>query len=408
MARQNLLMLVQRLPFPPNKGEKIRSYNILKHLSEDYAVHLGTLMDDPADWAHVDALRPLVASLKVVGIRKPLAFANMALRWPFGTPLSFGYFQSPQLQAWVNATVARVKPDIAVLYSSNIATYLEASGYRPPVWISDFVDLDSQKWLDYVPTKTIPMRWLYAEEAQRVQRAEQRIARASDAITFVSDDESALFRTACPAVAHKVHAVGNGVDIQYFSPTYIPPATAGPEQRGARFVFTGTMDYWPNIEAVFWFAEQVWPQVYAQYPDARFQIVGGKPTAAVQALANRPGVEVTGRVADVRPYLARATVCIAPMQIARGIQNKVLEGMAMGKPMIVTTGALTGIPAQANQHVLVATGPAEWQEACTTLLRDPGRASALGVAGRDLVVRAFSWSAQLARLDQLITQQLRG
>ncbi len=399
MYRPSLLMLVQRLPYPPNKGEKIRHFNILKHLAESYDIYLGTLIDDSLDWANIDGLRPLVKEIKIVGIHKPTAYIGMGLRWLGGMPLSFGFFQNAALQNWVDDVVKRVKPEVAILCSSNTAPYLMRTGYRPICIIADFTDVDSQKWEDYVPTKTGPMRWVYAEEAKRVRGEEIRIAEASDAVTFVSAEETALFKTVCPTVADKAHAVSNGVDIEYFNPTF---EAESPLPNGPNFVFTGTMDYWPNVNAVVWFAEHVWPGVRAALPNAHFIIVGSKPNAEVQKLSAIAGIIVTGRIPDVRPYMAAATAIVAPLQIARGIQNKVLEGMAMGKPVICSVGALTGIAAVPGTHIWQADSPAVWQDACTALAADERAAAALGMAARQFVVDHFSWPSTLKRLDDLI------
>ncbi len=399
MPRPPLLMLVQRLPYPPNKGEKIRHYNILKHLAESHDIYLGTLIDDPLDWENVKGLQSLVKEIKVVGIQKSAAYLGMGARWLGGMPLSFGFFQNAALQTWVNDIIKRVRPEIAVLCSSNTAPYLMRTGYRPKCVIADFTDVDSQKWEDYVPTKRGPMRWVYAEEARRVRRAEIQIASASDAVTFVSAEETALFKTVCPTVADKAHAVSNGVDIEYFNPAFKAPS---PLPHGPNFVFTGTMDYWPNVNAVVWFAEHVWPSVHAALPGAHFAIAGGKPNAEVQKLSTLPGIIVTGRIPDVRPYMAAATAIVAPLQIARGIQNKVLEGMAMGKPVICSPGALTGIAAIPSTHIWQADSPATWQDACTALATQKDISDALGKAARQFVVDHFSWSSVLKPLDDLI------
>lgn len=399
MSRPSLLFLTQRLPYPPNKGEKIRPFNLIKHFSKSYDIYLGTLIDDAQDWQHVDMLRPFVKELKVVGLNKAAAYAGMGIRWLGGMPLSFGFFQNSELQSWVLDVVNRVKPDVAFLCSSNTAAYLMRTGFRPNCVIADFADVDSQKWYDYVASKSGPMCLVYAEEAKRVRREELKISNASDAVTFVSLEETELFKQVCPSVASKAFAISSGVDTDYFSPDFQAPSML---PVGPGFVFTGTMDYWPNVNAVTWFAEHVWQTVRAALPDANFAIVGSKPSAEVQKLATIPGIIVTGRIPDVRPYVAAATAVIAPLQIARGIQNKVLEGMAMGKAVITSAGALTGIAAVPGKHVWQADSPAEWQAACLALAADNTRCLELGLAARHFILDRFSWSSTLKPLDDLI------
>jgi polysaccharide biosynthesis protein PslH len=395
-----LLLLVQRIPFPPDKGEKIRSYNIVRYFAERYNVYLGTCIDDPADAAHIETLRAMVHELHVEQISRVSGWTHAALHWLAGAPLSFGFFRRAGLGHWIKDVMARVNPQVAICFSSNIMHPLMQLQHRPPVIIADFVDVDSQKWRDYVPTKSLATRWIFQAEARRTHAQEARLGAASTAITFVTEEETALFAKLHPELASKSHAVSNGVDLASFNPDI---AHAKPEGMGKHAViFTGRMDYWPNVDAVVWFAQNVMPRLRQSLPDAQFYIVGGAPNAQVQALANTPGVIVTGRVPDVQPFLQHGLAAVAPMQIARGIQNKVLEALAMAKPTIVTQEALTGVNAPVGEAVLRADNAAQWHDAIILLARNPAKCQALSHAGRHFVQSHFAWSAKLARMGALL------
>jgi polysaccharide biosynthesis protein PslH len=399
-AKPPLLLLVQRIPFPPDKGEKIRSYNIVRYFAERYDVYLGTCIDDPADVAHIETLRAMVRELHVEQISKVSGLAHAALHWLTGAPLSFGFFRRAGLNRWVEDVMARVKPAHAICFSSNIMHALMQSKQQPPIIIADFVDVDSQKWRDYVPTKSLSIRWIFQAEARRTHAQEAKLGAAATAVTFVTEEETALFAKLHPQLAHKSHAVSNGVDLTSFNPDI---AFAKPEGMGQHaLIFTGRMDYWPNVDAVIWFVREVLPRLRQKLPEAQFYIVGGAPNAQVQALASEPGVIVTGRVADVQPYLQHGLAAVAPMQIARGIQNKVLEALAMAKPTIVSQEALTGVNAPVGEAVLLAATADQWIESIVMLAHDPARCAALSQAGRRYVQNHFAWSAKLAAMEALL------
>lgn len=389
----DLLFLVHRIPYPPDKGDKIRSYHLLRHLARRYRVHVGAFVDDPADWRHADALGSMCASVHLVGIRpslaKPLALTSLLT----GEALTLGYYRNPRMAAWVHqhleAGVRRV-----VCYSSAMARFvMDTQGVRR---VMDFVDMDSDKWRQYADTRPWPLSWLYRREAERLLDWERRVAAAFDHGLFVSEQEAADFRLAAPESAARIGWYGNGVDADYFSPERVyddpyPPRTEA-------VVFTGAMDYWPNVDAVTWFAREVFPAIRSARPGAAFYVVGSRPAAEVQALARLPGVQVTGRVPDVRPYLAHAAVAVAPLRIARGVQNKVLEAMAMARTVVVSPQALEGIRALPGEEVLLAEGAEAYTQATLQALQGPD----LGPAARRRVLQDYAWEACLARVDALI------
>lgn len=391
--RQDLLLLVHRIPFPPNKGDKIRSYHLLKFLAARYRVHLGTFVDDADDWQHVPAVEALCASSHFVRLGPLQGRLRSLGALATGGSLSRGFYRDAGMRAWVDRTVAAHGIQRLMMFSSVMAQYAEAHpGTRRVI---DFCDVDSDKWRQYAEKKSFPMNLLYRHEAGRLLAYERAIAASFDASLFVSAPEADLFRQLAPESAARIGFFNNGVDTEYFNPaiSHSSPFADGEQA----LVFTGAMDYWPNVDAVQWFADQVLPLVLAQAPQARFYIVGARPSAAVQALASRPGIVVTGTVPDVRPYLAHAHAAVAPLRIARGIQNKVLEAMAMGRPVVASPQAFEGIQAVRGQDLLVADAPADYAAAVLGLLAAP--VPALGRAARECVVRHYSWSAHLSSIE---------
>ncbi len=391
--RPGLLFLAHRIPYPPDKGDKIRAWHLLRHLARRYRVHLGAFVDDPADWRHADTLASVCATTHLVDLRPRRARLRALGGLWRGEALTLPYYRHAGLQAWVDRCLADGTRRV-LAYSSAMARFvMHARGARR---VMDFVDIDSDKWRQYAPTKRWPMTWLYRREGEKLLAWERAVAVEFDASLFVSAAEADDFRRLAPESAHKVGYFHNGVDADYFSPAH---ALANPYGAGEEVVaFTGMMDYWPNVDAVTWFAEQVLPRLRRQRPALRFAIVGARPTAEVLALARRDGVLVTGRVEDVRPYLAHARVVVAPLRIARGIQNKVLEGMAMARPVVATAQALEGIGARVGEEVLLADSADQFAVAVLSAAdRDD-----LGPAARARVLCDFAWDDNLARVDTLL------
>jgi polysaccharide biosynthesis protein PslH len=395
---RDLLFLTQRIPYPPIKGEKIRPLNILLRLRRSFRIHLGCLVDDPLDWEVADEVRKLCVDAHLEPLDRRLAQLRCAEGLLRGEPLSLAFFRKAALARWVERKLAEVRPAAAFVCSSAMAQYVLDAPLRPEIFIMDFADVDPDKWRQYAETARPPMRWVYAREARTLLAFDRRVAAAATASVFVSEAETALFRRLAPESAGKVHAISNGVDAAYFAPG--DHARAYPAGAPA-FVFTGTMDYRPNVDAVVWFAEEILPLIRREEPTARFFIVGSNPAQAVQKLASYPGVAVTGRVPDVRPYLGHATAAVAPLRISRGIQNKVLEAMAMAVPVIVTPPALEGIDAAPGREVLVAEDAPGFarQAIAAAHSRIDGQ---LGAAARACVLSRYSWDARLAAFDRLL------
>ncbi len=394
----DLLFLVHRLPYPPNKGDKVRSFNLLRHLAKKHRVHLGTFLDDPADEAYLEKARSYCVDMHVARLTPRIAKLRSLRGLLSGEALSLPYYRNAGLRDWVARTCAGSRIEHAVVFSSVMADYVPDM-LRLPTLV-DFVDVDSAKWTQYATTHRWPLSWLYRREGERLLAWERSVAEKAVRSFFVTAAEADMFRRAAPASADRVEAIGNGVDAEYFSPE--PPLASPFSADEIPIVFTGAMDYWPNVDAAVWFAGEVLPRLRQRFPTVRFYIVGRSPDAAVQALANDDAIVVTGTVNDVRPYLQHAAVVVAPLRIARGIQNKVLEAMAMARPVIASTACAGAIAAECGSELLAAGTPDDYIAHIDKLLADPARADAIGQAARQRVLVSYSWDAHLSRIDRYL------
>jgi sugar transferase (PEP-CTERM/EpsH1 system associated) len=388
------LFLAHRIPYPPDKGDKIRSFRLLRHLARRYRVHLAAFVDDPDDFAHQALLEALCASVTLVPLIPSAARLRSAGSLMRGEPLTFGYYRDARLAKAVMDLRARpLAGELA--FSSSVAPYLEPAA-PDRLRIADLCDADSEKWLEYAKGAGFPMNLVYGREHRRLAAAETAIINSFDTTFAISEAEAAIFEQR-PGLKRRVAVLGNGVDTDYFAPASYPrPPDA------ADIVFTGAMDYKPNIDAAIWFATEVLPQVRARLADASFAIVGARPAPQVAALGGRDGVMVTGRVADVRPYLAHARLAVAPLQIARGVQNKVLEAMASGRPVVASADANVGVGARPDEEIVIAGSASAFAAATIALLEAPERAEAIGAAARARAARDFSWDSKLAALDAVL------
>jgi polysaccharide biosynthesis protein PslH len=397
----NLLYLTQRLPYPPIKGEKIRPLQILKYLARFHDVSVGCLIDDPSDEQHIATIRAMVSDIHVARL-DPRVARITCLRGLFtDESLSVTFFRDAGLTRWVRDVIERVRPEVIFVNSGNMAPYVldqPRTGRR----LVDLADVDSEKWRAYAESTKGPMRFVYRREWRKVAALERRIVTECDLASFVSTAEADLFKQLHPDCAGRIRGVSSGVEHRYFDPSVgFEPVydTSVPN-----YVFTGTMDYKPNVDAVSWFVHEILPLVRLHAPDAQFHIVGNGPNDEVLRLAREPGVFVTGRVPDVRPYVTHATASVAPILIARGIQNKVLEAMSLARPVVLTSGALEGIRATPGREVLLADTAASFAGACIGLARDGDR-DRIGDAARSCILRHYDWDATLAGFDDMIIPQ---
>lgn len=397
MAR--LLYLVHRIPFPPNKGDKIRSFNILKALAKDHDVVLGAFVDDPSDTVHQPTLEALCGETYFETIDPRAQKLKSLAGLLTGSPLTITFYRSSSFQRWVDSVLAG-DVDGIVLFSSAMARFIRPETVKGiPVWM-DFVDLDSDKWRQYAQSKKGPEALIYRREAKLLQQFEADLAPKVHTSSFVTPDEAALFQTLSGDMASNVIAMPNGVDLDFFKPS-ATPAEGGPE---TEIVFTGAMDYWANVDAVTWFVDKVLPLIQQEFADAHFTIVGSKPTAAVRELQARQGVSVTGFVDDIRGYIARADICVAPMRIARGVQNKVLEAMAMGKAVVATPAGYEGIQAAPVRDLIVADGAEDFAKEVIALLKNTALRAKIGDNARKIMEQTYPWDRALAPIVEFAQQ----
>ena len=386
-----IAFLAHRVPYPPDRGDKIRGYHILEYLRRHKSVHLIAFADDRRDLGHDAALSARFASHRIVMRSKSNAIAGLQSLVQ-RRAASLAAFDHRDLRRAVADLIAARDIDTLYIFSSQMAQYVPAS-FKGRV-VMDFVDMDSAKFAAYADDARFPLSRVHAREARLLERHERSVAKRADSSLFVSEAEAALFRETTGA--ERVYAVENGIDTDFYDPHADFPRMA---QQGPLIVFTGQMDYRPNIDAAIWFAHQVLPSVRAKHPDARFAIVGRRPAETVAALAELPGVSVTGEVADVRCWLGAASVAVAPLHLARGIQNKVLEAMAMALPVVATPAAAQGI--EHDDTLRVAEGVQAFGEAVSALIADPDASRALGDAARARMIERYGWAARLAPRDML-------
>lgn len=395
-----LLYVTHRIPFPPNKGDKIRTYHYLKYLSERFRVFLGTFIDDKADLQYQDEVKSLCEDVYFARISDNVAKIKSLGGFIRREPLTCAYYRHRGLMNWVRRTIENEGIEDILVSSSGVAQFVISDRFSACNRVVDFIDVDSEKWRQYAAQKAWPMSWIYRREARVLLSVEERISCAFDGSLFVSRREADLFKELAPQCRNKVGFVANGVDLDFFSNASSFPSpypSADPV-----VVFAGAMDYWPNIDAALYFADVVFPHVLEKAPETRFVVVGRNPDKRVLALAERDAISVTGSVDDMRPYVANATVSVAPLKIARGVQNKVLESMALEVPTVVTPQALEGIGAIPGKEVLVGTDEIEISANVLKVIRGDIDRNLLGRAARSRVAEDFGWNANLAKLEDYL------
>ncbi len=389
----NILYLCHRIPFPPNKGDKIRSFNQIRLLARNHNVHLACMIDDPEDRQYVAELEKYCASVDVA-FRGSAAQKLHALgSLPGKRPLSVAIFHCSELQKKVDQRLESANIDAVFVFSSAMAEYVMHRNDLPR--LMDFVDVDSEKFRAYASHQPFPMSWIYRIEANRLRRYEQHVSETFQASLLVSESEARLFRerTGTPG-----DVLPNGVDLEYYSP--IRPGTRSDPPA---LVFTAVMDYLPNVDAMKFFCHEIFPHIQAEMPETKMFIVGRNPTKEVEALANDQ-VVVTGSVPDVRPYLEQAWVAVAPFKIARGVQNKVLEAMAVGLPVVGTSLAFQGIPAREQDGVRCADKPERFAQEVLELLKDRALLDREGQSARAYVENKHGWDEHGAQLERLLDE----
>ena len=391
-----LLYICHRIPFPPDKGEKIRAFHQLKALSSKHDVDLFTLSDQPPKPADLDALTKYCRRVTVRRIHPAARRLRALSRMLSQSPLTLPYFYSGELKQRIREAIMLRRYDRIFVYCSAMAQYVD--WVRDIPVLTDLVDVDSDKWSQYAAFTPLPMRAVYKTEGKRLREYERRICRRSDFVIVTTAREAALAREISPGAG--VEVIPNGVDTEYFKPQGYPGEGDEPA-----IVFTGDMSYFPNEEAVVSFVGRVFPWVRRQIPDARFTIVGRNPTEKVQRLGRVPGVKITGTVPDVRPWLEGAKVAVAPFTIAAGIQNKVLEALAYARPVVATRKVLQGLSEPVAEVIRSGESPEELASAVIELLRNTALARNLGSEGRRRVGTEYNWSRSGDQLLSLVERR---
>lgn len=403
-----ILFLSHRVPFPPDRGDKIRSHHVLKALARLAPVHVATFADDEQDHQFEADLAQLTASYRLVHRRKPLPLAG-AQALAAGKPLSLTAFHDSRLERYVHDVLASHDVDVIYVFSGQMVQYVPA-GFRGRV-IADLVDVDSAKFEAYA-TKGRGLRaWMERREAKLLRAEEARIARTCYQTLLISKAEANLLRSRLPGSDDpqiRVCAMGNGMDSDHFDPAQVKPEPGMIVSGAPRLIFTGQMDYPPNIEAVMRAIDRIMPRVRAACPQASLHVVGRNPSPALKARGGRDGVEIWGRVDDIRPWLAAADIALVPLEIARGVQNKVLEAMAMNLPVVLSPEAATGIDGVDGRDFLIAGSDEQLADAIVSLAGDPIRTHAMGVAARGWIIANASWDAALAQLPGYLGLGHRG
>ena len=384
-----VLFLTHRLPYAPNRGDRIRSYHILQSMRAWADVDLVSLVHDDEEAGHAAEVERFAATVRTARVRKVPNMLRAALMLASGRPLTHALLHSPDLRPAVASAVRAHRPAVVFAYCTGIAPIALEEPLRDIPLVLDMVDVDSAKWATLAASSALPRSWIYAREARTLARFERTIARSARTTLVTTEAERETLARVAPGVA--IEVLENGVDVDALRPP-------GPPAESATIVFCGVMNYPPNVEGAIWLAREVWPIVRRARPDARLEIVGSSPTRAVRALADpAAGIVVTGAVPDVRPFLWGAAAAVAPLRTARGVQNKVLEAVAAGLPVVVTHAVSVGLPAAVNKLCRRVDGAPEWAGALTGLLElRPASRRALVPRG---IVDALRWSVRLGNLE---------
>lgn len=392
MSRQ-ILFLCHRVPYPPDKGDRIRSWHLLERLAQIGDVHLAFLSDEPVPETARERLSQVCRQVFWCDSGGVSRWGRAAGSLLTGRSASEGLFASRDLHRQLDRWFREVDFDDIVCFSSPMLPYVTGRASATKI-VMDMVDVDSRKWENYAERSLAPLSWLFRWEARQVARLERRAACCRH-VVLVSHPEAELYRAQCPEA--DVSVVTNGVDLGYFAPQ---PDSTAPE-----CVFVGYLNYRANVIGLQRFCREVWPLVRQRFPAAHFRIVGRNPVAAVTRLGEVPGVEVVGGVPDVRPCVAAAGAVVVPLDVARGVQNKILEAMAMARCVIASPAALSGLPVQRGRDVLVAESPESWVSALEQVWTDPARRQAIGRSARRYVERHHDWEACLAPFERLLTRE---
>jgi polysaccharide biosynthesis protein PslH len=387
-----ILYVCHRFPYPPKRGGTIRPFNMIRHLSQSHAVTVCSLTHSPQQTQDAQGIAPFCSEFHIGQVDDRFQTLRMIATIPTPLTASASFFHSSALNRRIRRLLARKSFDLVFVHCSSVAHYVQHVVGIPK--ILDFGDMDSQKWLEYAEHKPFPLSMAYWWEGKRLRAEEKRLARHFDLCTTITRAEQQTlidYGGDTPS-----DWFPNGVDDGFFKP--LEDAAYDPDT----IAFVGRMDYFPNQQSMFDFCAEVLPLLKAKRPQIKLQIVGAEPSPAVRKLADIPGVTVTGSVPDVRPFVGRAALTVAPLRIARGTQNKILEAMAMGVPVVASNIAAAGVDAVPGQHLLTADAPADMCQQILRILDDPSERARLSDAGRARVRSNHAWPNSMKRLDAII------
>ena len=398
----NVLYLCHRVPYPPDKGDKIRAFHQIRGLAARHRVHLLTFADSPEDLRAARGLEQYCTRVEVFRLGRAAGYLRAGLAALGSRPLTFAFFDSPALAARVRglaraAEASGERFDVVVAYSAAMASYAELLPGVPKVL--DLVDVDSAKWEQYARLERGPMRHVYALEARRLRASESDLARRFERLVLATANETQQLRAFAPHA--RAETVTNGVDLDVWTRLDLPRSTS------PMLVFTGQMDYFANVDGVVNFARRVFPRLRRRFPDLELVVVGRSPAQAVKELGELPGVLVTGAVGDVRPFLARAWAFVAPLRIAQGVQNKVLEAMASGLPVVASERVVAGLADggfRDGEDLLAAADDEAFEQAVARLLADRELRQRIAEGGRRRVQHAYRWQPNLDRFERLLAE----
>lgn len=425
-----ILYLAHRIPFPPNKGDKIRSFNEIKHLSKKNEVHLACLADNPNDLKYEKELREYCKSVSIASINPALAKLKSLFYIFTRLPLSVPCFYSAKIQRAVDEIISSTDIDVILCFSSQTAEYVfrskelnhqltEASllvtaGNKEKriKLVMDFVDVDSDKWYQYSKYSRFPLSLVYSLESKRLAKYEKKIAEAFHSSSFISEYEARLFKNKNPLI-NNITIIPNGVDTDYFSNAAIKGSSISQkdglsqnqisEKQQVSLVFVGMMDYFANVDGILWFSNEIFPLIQKKVENINFYIVGGNPSKQIRDLEKRDGITVTGYVDDIRDYFNKSSVFIVPLRIARGIQNKILEAMAMGIPVVSTPQAFQGIQGKPDRDLIVAENPEDFAKQVVILIEDKKKRECFRENAMKLIIKKYSWAKNLQLLNNVIS-----
>jgi sugar transferase (PEP-CTERM/EpsH1 system associated) len=399
---KQIAILSHRVPFPPNKGEKIRTFHQIQHLNElGHNIHLFSPYEDASELGYFEALSESLCK-SVTAIRLKNKVTRLLTGLIKGQSMSVANFYNKDLQQKFDQFLSANGADVIICSASSMAEYIFKSSAlskqdKRPLLIMDFMDVDSDKWGQYQQSSSFPMNRVYAREQQLLAEYEKKIVKQFDASYLIAQAEVTLFNQNV-IKSNKVHVMGNGLDTSTFYPPKVKPPNAAPV-----FLFTGVMDYKPNEDAVIWFVNTCWPSIIAQHPNAKFVIAGMNPSKDITHLANGKSIEVTGFVDDILPYYHQADIFVAPFRLARGVQNKVLQAFACALPVISTPMGAEGIMCQADQDILIASNGEEFIAQANQLIAQPEFGRSIGQSALQIIQKHYSWPSQLQPLVDLLS-----